>query len=39
MPDLVVRGATLVDAGGRRDADLVIDDGRIVDTQPTAGAR
>jgi allantoinase len=38
MPDLVIRGGTLVDAGGRRDADLVIDDGRVVEIAPEAGA-
>jgi allantoinase len=31
MPDLVVRGGTLVEASGPRDADLVVEDGRIVD--------
>jgi allantoinase len=37
MPDLIIRGGTLVDAGGRRDADLVIDDGRIVDVAAYPG--
>jgi allantoinase len=40
VPDLIIRGGTLVDASGRRDADLVIEDGRIVDItlEPPAGA-
>ena len=38
MPDAVIRHGTLVDAAGRRAADIVIDDGRIAAITPDAPA-